>query len=98
MLYYSAPGASLDEIGQAKVKASLSLIGPDANEKTSVWYSFNDVKLQNGATAADLTAMALKASGLGYELKTPEKDGYFLLESITSTDGRKLGSNEATGR
>ena len=98
VLYYSAPGASLDEIGQAKVKASLSLIGPDANEKTSVWYSFNDVKLQNGATAADLTAMALKASGLGYELKTPEKDGYFLLESITSTDGRKLGSNEATGR
>lgn len=98
VLYYSAFGASLDEIGQAKVKASLSLIGPDANEKTSVWYSFNDVKLQNGATAADLTAMALKASGLGYELKTPEKDGYFLLESITSTDGRKLGSNEATGR
>lgn len=98
VLYYSAFGASLDEIVQAKVKASLSLIGPDANEKTSVWYSFNDVKLQNGATAADLTAMALKASGLGYELKTPEKDGYFLLESITSTDGRKLGSNEATGR
>lgn len=98
VLYYSAFGTSLDEIGQAKVKASLSLIGPDANEKTSVWYSFNDAKLQSGATAADLTSMALKASGLGYELKTPEKDGYFLLESITSTDGRKLGSNEATGR
>ena len=98
VLYYSAFGTSLDEIGQAKVKASLSLIGPDANEKTSVWYSLNDAKLKSGATVADLTAMALKASGLEYDLKTPEKHGYFYLSSITSTDGRKLGWNEATGR
>ena len=98
VLYYSAFGTSLDEIGQAKVKASLSLIGPDANEKTSVWYSLNDAKLQSGATAADLTAMALKASGLEYDLKTPENDGYFYLSSITSTDGRKLGWNEVTRR
>lgn len=98
VLYYSAFGTSLDEIGQAKVKASLSLIGPDANEKTSVWYSLNDAKLQSGATAADLTVMALKASGLEYDLKTPENDGYFYLSSITSTDGRKLGWNEVTRR
>lgn len=98
VLYYSAFGTSLDEIGQAKVKASLSLIGPDANGTNSVWYSLNDAKLQSGATAADLTVMALKDSGLEYDLKTPEKDGYFYLSSITSSYGEKLGWDEATGR
>ena len=98
VLYYSAFGTSLDEIGQAKVKASLSLIGPDANKKTSVWYSLNDAKLQSGATAADLTAMALKASGLKYDLKTPEKDGYFYLSSITSSYGKSYGWDKESGR
>lgn len=98
VLYYSAFGTSLDEIGQAKVKASLSLIGPDANKKTSVWYSLNNAKLQSGATAADLTAMALKASGLKYDLKTPEKDGYFYLSSITSSYGKSYGWDKESGR
>ena len=99
VLYYSAYGASLDEIGQAKVKASLSLIGPDANGSNAVWYSLNDAKLQSGATAADLTVMALKASGLKYDLKTPEKDGYFYLSSITpSYNDKELGWDEATSR
>lgn len=98
VLYYSAFGASLDEIGQAKVKASLSLIGPDANGSNSVWYSLNDAKLQSGATAADLTVMALKDSGLEYELMTPEKDGYFYLSSITSSYGQKLEWDKESGR
>ena len=98
VLYYSAFGTSLDEIGQAKVKASLSLIGPDANGSNAVWYSLNDAKLQSGATAADLTVMALKASGLEYELLTPEKDGYFYLSSITSSYGKKLAYDKESGR
>lgn len=98
VLYYSAFGTSLDEIGQAKVKASLSLIGPDANGSNAVWYSLNDAKLQSGATAANLTVMALKASGLEYELLTPEKDGYFYLSSITSSYGKKLGYDKESGR
>ena len=98
VLYYSAFGASLGEIGQAKVKASLSLIGPDANGSNSVWYSLNDAKLQSGATAADLTVTALKDSGLEYELMTPEKDGYFYLSSITSSYGKKLEWDKESGR
>ena len=98
VLYYSAFGTSLDEIGQAKVKASLSLVGPDVNGRNAVWYSLNDAKLQSGATAADLTVMALKASGLEYELATPEKDGYFLLSSVTSSYGKKLGWDKESDR
>ena len=98
VLYYSAFGANLDEIGQAKVKASLSLIGPDVNGSNAVWYSLSDAKLQNGATAADLTVMALEASGLEYDLATPEKDGYFYLSSITSSYGKKLEWDKESGR
>ena len=58
----------------------------------------NDAKLQSGATAADLTVMALKDSGLEYELMTPEKDGYFYLSSITSSYGEKLEWDKESGR
>ena len=97
VLYYSAYGASLDEIGKATVKASVSFIGPDAAGNNSVWASSADVKMTSGATAADLTEQELKASGLTYDLKTPAADGYFYLSSITR-DGKEYGWDAATGR
>ena len=98
VLYYSAWGASLDEIGNAKVRASVSFIGPDASGNNSVWYSATDVKLKAGSTAADLTVEGLKSSGLTYTLMTPGTDGYFYLSDITSADGRKLGWDSQSGR
>lgn len=97
VLYYSAFGASLDEIDKATVKASVSFIGPDAAGNNSVWASSTDVKMTSGATAADLTEQELKASGLTYNLKTPATDGYFYLSSITR-DGKEYGWDQATGR
>lgn len=97
VLYYSAFGASLDEIGKATVKASVSFIGPDAAGNNSVWSSSADVKMTSGATAADLTEQELKASGLAYVLKTPATDGYFYLSSITR-DGKEYGWDQSTGR
>lgn len=98
VLYYSAWGASLDDIGNARVKASVSFIGPDAAGNNSVWYSAADVRLKAGSTVADLTVESLKNSGLTYTLMTPEVDGYFYLSDITSADGRKLGWDSQTGR
>lgn len=97
VLYYSAFGASLDEIGKATVKASVSFIGPDAAGNNSVWSSSADVKMTSGATAADLTEQELKASGLTYVLKTPATDGYFYLSSITRDD-KEYGWDQSTGR
>lgn len=97
VLYYSAFGASLDEIGKAIVKASVSFIGPNAAGNNSVWSSSADVKMTSGATAADLTEQELKASGLAYVLKTPATDGYFYLSSITR-DGKEYGWDQSTGR
>lgn len=97
VLYYSAFGASLDEIGKATVKASVSFIGPDAAGNNSVWSSSADVKMTSGATAADLTEQELKASGLTYVLKTPATDGYFYLSSITRDD-KEYGWDQSTSR
>ena len=96
VLYYSAFGASLDEIGKATVKASVSFIGPDAAGNNSVWSSSADVKMTSGATAADLTEQELKASGLAYVLKTSATDGFYL-SSITR-DGKEYGWDQSTGR
>lgn len=98
VLYYSAYGASLDDINNATVKASVSFIGPDAAGNNSVWYAASDVRMSKGSTAADLTVSGLKASGLTYTLMTPEESGYFYLSDITSADGRKLGWDQQTGR
>ena len=85
VLYYSAFGASLDEIGQATVKASVSFIGPDENGTNTVWASASDVKMSDGSTAADLTEQQLKAAGLTYDCQGTSGASFYLA-SITHAD------------
>lgn len=85
VLYYSAFGTSLDEIGQAKVKASVSFIGPDENGTNTVWASATDVKMADGSTAADLTEQELKAAGLTYDSQGTSGASFYLA-SITHAD------------
>lgn len=92
VLYYSAFGTSLDEIGQATVKASVSFIGPDENGINTVWASATDVKMSDGSTAADLTEQELKAAGLTYDSKGTSGASFYLA-SITHA-GKKYGWNQ----
>lgn len=96
VLYYSAFGASLDEIGQAKVKASVSFIGPDENGTNTVWASATDVKMSDGSTAADLTEQELKAAGLTYDSQDTSGASFYLA-SITR-NGKTYGWEQSTGR
>lgn len=96
VLYYSAFGASLDEIGQAKVKASVSFIGPDENGTNTVWASATDVKMSDGSTAADLTEQQLKAAGLTYDSQGTSGASFYLA-SITR-NGKTYGWEQSTGR
>lgn len=96
VLYYSAFGASLDEIGQAKVKASVSFIGPDENGTNTVWASATDVKMSDGSTAADLTEQELKAAGLTYDSQGTSGASFYLA-SITR-NGKTYGWEQSTGR
>lgn len=96
VLYYSAFGASLDEIGQAKVKASVTFIGPDENGTNTVWASATDVKMSDGSTAADLTEQELKAAGLTYDSQDTSGASFYLA-SITR-NGKTYGWEQSTGR
>lgn len=96
VLYYSAFGTSLDEIGQATVKASVSFIGPDENGTNTVWASATDVKMSDGSTAADLTEQELKAAGLTYDSKGTSGASFYLA-SITR-NGKTYGWDQSTGR
>lgn len=96
VLYYSAFGTSLDEIGQATVKASVSFIGPDENGTNTVWASATDVKMSVGSTAADLTEQQLKAAGLTYDSQGTSGASFYLA-SITR-NGKTYGWEQSTGR
>lgn len=96
VLYYSAFGTSLDEIGQATVKASVSFIGPDENGTNTVWASATDVKMSDGSTAADLTEQELKAAGLIYDSQGTSGASFYLA-SITRA-GKAYGWDQSTGR
>lgn len=94
VLYYSAYGASVDDINNAKVKASVTFIGPDANGNNAVWARQSDVNMPLGSTVAELTEQALDQSGLEHSIS---HDWGFYLQSI-SRDGKTYGWDALTGR
>lgn len=94
VLYYSAYGASVDDINNAKVKASVTFIGPDANGNNAIWAQQSDVSMPLGSTAAALTEQALDQSGLEHSIS---HDWGFYLQSI-SRDGKTYGWDALTGR
>ncbi len=76
-------------------KVDCKVIGTDAYGNAQVWTTGSfDATDKN--TAADVTADALASAGLTCKSSMTEY-GYYL-ESITSTDGRTLGYDAATGR
>lgn len=59
VLYYSADGASLEDLDTANVSVSMSFIGPDVNGNIAVWMNNAKAKMPNGSTVADLTESLL---------------------------------------
>ena len=96
VLWYSAWGASIDDIGKATVNASMSFIGPDAAGNNAVWAQTADTKVTAGTTAAELAVQLLGDAGLEYV--SYGEGASFYLDSVTSADGRKLGWDETTGK
>ncbi len=96
VLWYSAWGASIDDIGKATVKASMSFIGPDTAGNNAVWAQTTDAKVTVGTTAAELAVQLLDNAGLEYV--SYGEGASFYLDSVTSADGRKLGWDESTGK
>ena len=68
-----------------------SVTGVDAENKSQVWADKTTLELPEGATAADLSETLFEQAGLVYDA-TPDTQYGWRLNSITSPDGRVLGT------
>ncbi len=84
------------DVAKKQVEVSFSIIGTDADGKAQTWVAPTQLKLDEGATAAD--AFIKLQEKTGFKAKYDPNTAYgFYLESITSpSDGRTLAFDPAT--
>lgn len=90
------PDREPDDVAKKQVEVSFSIIGIDADGKAQTWVAPTQLKLDEGATAAD--AFVKLQQKVGFKAKYDPNTAYgFYLESITSpSDGRTLAFDPAT--
>lgn len=96
--YYSAYGASPDDIGKAKVASTVQVIGPDAEGNDTSWVGLTELSLPTGSTAADLTERVLDAQSIAHVSSGEGTDSYYLSSITSPIDGTELGWDESTSR
>ena len=84
------------DVAKKQVEVSFSIIGTDADGKAQTWVAPTQLKLDEGATAAD--AFIKLQEKTGFKAKYEPNTAYgFYLESITSpSDGRTLAYDPTT--
>lgn len=84
------------DVAKKQVEVSFSIIGTDADGKAQTWVAPTQLKLDEGATAAD--AFIKLQEKTGFKAKYDPNTAYgFYLESITSpSDGRTLAFDPTT--
>lgn len=89
VLYYSAFGDTLDNIGKATFVSTVKIVGPDASGKDVVWAPETEVKIaaEEGMTAAALTKKVLERYGMDCD------DGMW---TISAKDGGMLPNGETS--
>lgn len=89
VLYYSAFGDTLDDIGKATFVSTVKIVGPDASGKDVVWAPETEVKMaaEEDMTAAALTKKVLERYGMTCD------DGMW---TIFAEDGGTLPNGEAS--
>ena len=89
VLYYSAFGDTLDDIGKATFVSTVKIVGPDTSGKDVVWAPETEVKIaaEEGMTAAALTKKVLERYGMTCN------DGMWI---ISAKDGGRLPNGETS--
>lgn len=99
-LYYSAFGDELPEESPEEpadeVTATIAIAGPDANGNAVWWADASELTLEQGATAADLTGLALERAGLAADCGVGEW-GWFLNAITSPFTGESLGYDADSG-
>ena len=76
------------------VRATFEVYGIDASGNPEVWTT-DSLSVEEGTTAAELTERMLDAAGIAYNAEESTYGWY--LNSMTSSDGRVLAWDDATG-
>ena len=99
--YYSAFGDNLpasepplaeEPSGEPDDTVSVSgwLVGVNAEGEDETWIPMGFTSLPVGSTAADLTEFMIEATGIEAEIYTPEVEGYWMLNAVTSPNDPDL--------
>lgn len=90
---------SLTETGDAakkQVEVSFSIIGTDADGKAQTWVAPTQLKLDEGATAADAFVKLQQKTGFKADYDPNTAYGFYLKSITSPTDGRTLAFDPTT--
>ena len=95
----AAQAENTTEAGDAakkQVEVSLSIIGTDADGKAQTWVAPTQLKLDEGATAADAFVKLQQKTGFKADYDPNTAYGFYLKSITSPTDGRTLAFDPTT--
>ena len=95
----AAQAENTTEAGDAakkQVEVSFSIIGTDADSKAQTWVAPTQLKLDEGATAADAFVKLQQKTGLKADYDPNTAYGFYLKSITSPTDGRTLAYDPTT--
>lgn len=85
------------DVAKKQVEVSFSIVGTDADGKAQTWVAPTQLKLDEGATAADAFVKLQEKTGFKADYDPSTAYGFYLKSITSPTDGRTLAYDAATG-
>lgn len=84
------------DVAKKQVEVSFSIIGTDADGKAQTWVAPTQLKLDEGATAADAFVKLQQKTGFRADYDANTAFGFYLKSITSPSDGRTLAFDPAT--
>lgn len=84
------------DVAKKQVEVSFSIIGTDADGKVQTWVAPTQLKLDEGATAADAFVKLQEKTGFKADYEPNTAYGFYLKSITSPTDGRTLAFDPTT--
>ena len=88
--------AEASDAAKKQVEVSFSIIGTDADGKAQTWVAPTQLKLDEGATAADAFVKLQQKAGFTADYEPNTAYGFYLKSITSPTDGRTLAYDPTT--
>lgn len=85
------------DVAKKQVEVSFSIIGTDADGKAQTWVAPTQLKLDEGATAADAFVKLQQKTGFKADYDPNTAYGFYLKSITSPSDGRTLAHDATTG-